>query len=509
MMKNFNEKNWKDYIPKPVCEQHPEYFSFYEKAWELARDHVKFIDGMPQNPYMDEAFCETQVWIWDTCFMSLFCKFAQEVFPGVETFQNFYHVLLNGGTLPSIYPSEKEPKWTGAIVGQPCRMQVHISDNPPLFAWGEYENALLHGDKKHLEKLLYKKSEIQRHYEWLENLKTVFTSPNVHAHSCWIKEENGYRWEGGRSGMDNTPRGRKGETEEKDRPNNPTMLWLDAICQQALSANTLAKMFAIVGDSENEKIWKEKFEQKKNLVQNLYWDNADEFYYDIDVSDHHFYKVRTIASYWPLTAEIATKEQAKKMLSYLFDEQQFGGIVPFATLARNDGDFSEKGKYWRGGVWLPTAYATLKGLENYGFYQEAHELAFKLFKHMLATFEKYEPHTIWECYSPTKPEPATGTNDMSTVRPDFCGWSALGPISIYLEFVLGFHKINAFEKVVEWEKPNSFQGNIGVKNLHFGDIITDIVANETTCTVKANEPYVLIINGVSHQIKAGENQFSL
>ena len=66
MVNKFGAKNYKDYIPKPVCEAYPQYNEFYEKAWELAFDHIKLIDGMPQDPYMDEAFCATQVWIWDT-----------------------------------------------------------------------------------------------------------------------------------------------------------------------------------------------------------------------------------------------------------------------------------------------------------------------------------------------------------------------------------------------------------------------------------------------------------
>ena len=60
---------------------------------------------------MDEAFCDTQIWIWDTCFMSLFCKYAQSVFPGIESLNNFYEVLHNGGRLANIIPSEKEPAW--------------------------------------------------------------------------------------------------------------------------------------------------------------------------------------------------------------------------------------------------------------------------------------------------------------------------------------------------------------------------------------------------------------
>ena len=509
MNKNFNAENWEAYLPKPVCEEFPEYEEFYKKAWELAHAHVRDIPGMPQTPYMDEAYCDTQVWIWDTCFMTLFCKFAQEVFPGIETFNNFYGVLYGGVTLPEIIPTEEEPWWTGATPGVPTNIKVHLADNPPLFAWAEYENALIHGDKEYLADLLYNRKILQKHYEWVENLKEEMRLPGVLNITHLKKEEKGYKWDGGCSGMDNTPRGRIGNYTEQERPNNPDMLWLDAICQQALSARMLAKMFQLLEDETQEKEWREKFEEKARIVNDFYWDEQDEFYYDIDVNDLHFYKVPTIASYWTLTAGIATKERAKVFAERVMDEKWFGGNVPMVSVARKDANFVKEGQYWRGSLWLPTAYAALKGLAEYGFYEEAHVAGHKIFQHMMNVYHQYEPHTIWECYSPTECKPATQTDNITGVRPDFCGWSALGPISIYLEYVLGFYKIDAFEKVVEWAKPKDIQGKIGVKNLRFGDIVADIIADEKICRVKTNKPFTLKMNDKMLAIKKGENIFEI
>ena len=509
MNKNFDAANWREYLPNPVCDAYPEYRDFYIKAWEMARDHVKHVPGMPQDPYMDEAFCETQVWIWDTCFMSMFCKFAQEVFPGVETFKNFYEVIHGGKLLPEVIPSENEPAWTRAIPGIPKSIDVHIADNPPLFAWGEYENAMFHGDRDYLRHLLYEEKMLQKHYEWVESLKEKQSFPGVHAENWLICEEKGYRWEGGRSGMDNTPRGRIGDTCERPRPQNPDMLWIDAICQQALSAKMLSRMFEIIGDRENAKTWNDRFEKKKRLVNELYWDEKDKFYYDIDCKDESFYRVVTIASYWALTAGIATREQATAMAEKLLDEKYLGGELPFLSLARCDGDFSDEGKYWRGSMWLPTAYATLKGLTEYGLHAEAHRAACDLLKYMYRTYVDYEPHTIWECYAPTGHRPGTTANGGGLCRPDFCGWSALGPITVYIEYVLGFHTVNAFDGIVKWEKPTDIAGKIGIENLSFGDVVTDIVAEGSVCRVKSNAPYTLEINGRPHSIAAGENIIEL
>lgn len=509
MTKNFSSPEWKKRLPIPVCEEHPEYLEFYYKTWELARSHVKSIPGMPQDPYMDESLCDTQVWIWDSCFMSLFCKFASDVFPGVETFDNFYEVLYGEKKLPKIVPSENEPRWTQAKPGVESDIYIHIADNPPLFAWSEYENALYSGDSERIKDLLYNKRFLQKHYEWFDSIKDTEKPCGVFLPTCLIAEDIGYRWEGGRSGMDNTPRGRKAPRDGNERPENRNLLWVDAICQQALAARSISQLFDLIGDSENASIWEEKFLSKKEIVERYYYDEGDGFYYDIDANSHDFCKVMTIGSYWALTSGVSSEERAEKLARLVCDDETFGGKVPLISLARNDGDYYPDGRYWRGGLWLPTAYAALKGLSEYGYHEKAHEASCKILRHMLKTYNSFEPHTIWECYSPEYPTPALTPRGDKHSRPNFCGWSALGPISIYIEYVLGFHKANAFERVLEWEMPSTFSGEIGIKNFSFGDILTDIVAKDGICHVKSNAPYTLKISGRAYEIGAGECSFKI
>lgn len=509
MEKRFGCADWESYIPTPVCEEHPEYYEFYKKAWELAFAHIKDIPGMPQTPYMDEAFCDTQVWIWDTCFMTLFCKYAQDVFPGVETLNNFYEALYGGKPLPEVIPPENEPFWTGATPGVPYNIKVHLADNPPLFAWAEYVNALVRGDAEYLRELLYDKGVLQKHYEWIESLRESVKLPNVLLPTCLTAEKYGYRWEGGCSGMDNTPRGRTTEHAQGQRPNNPEMLWIDAICQQALSADIISEMFALVGDAENAELWRARYDEKKDIINSVYWDEEDGFYYDVDRRDHSFYKVMTTASYWALTSGVASGEQAEKLALRVDEPETMGGDVPLLSLSRSDNDFESDGLYWRGSLWMPTAYASLCGLVRYGFYDVAHRAGVKILEHMYKTYTDYEPHTIWECYSPTKPEPASAETHDHKCRPNFCGWSALGPISIYIECVLGFHTVNAFERRVEWSHPKESWGKVGIKGLRFGDVKTDILSDGKKCTVTSSAPYTLVIDGKEHKIAAGENEITL
>lgn len=509
MEKCFDSDNWKDYIPLPVCEEFIKYEELYLKAWELARSHVKKIPGMPQSPYMDEAFCDTQIWIWDTCFMALFCKYAQQVFPGIESFANFYDVLYRGKRLPRIIPSDKEPLWTGATHGVPFGIEIHIADNPPLFAWAEYENALFHGNSEYVKELLYDKGYLQKHYEWIEGLTKKCRLKGVHAETCLIREKNGYRWEGGRSGMDNTPRGRTQSHAESERPNNQNMLWVDAICQQALSAKMISELFKLIGDMDGFEKWNEKYFKKRDLVNRLYWDIFDNFYYDIDCKTGEFYKVKTIASFWALTSRIPTSEQAAKMVEHVIDPLNFGGEPPLTSLSKSDADYDPNGNYWRGSLWLPTAYAALRGLSEYGYHKEAREAAVRILDHIFKTYLEYEPHTIWEAYAPAKFAPATNETGTKTVRPDFCGWSALGPISMYIEHVLGFYKIDAFENTVFWDIPNCYSGEIGIKNLRFGSVITDIIFDGEQMKVISNAPYTLKIKERTINVRKGTYIFKL
>jgi hypothetical protein len=159
---------------------------------------------------------------------------------------------------------------------------------------------------------------------------------------------------------------------------------------------------------------------------------------------------------------------------------------------------------------MPTAYAALKGYAQYGYLNEARQASKKIIEYMYRTYTDYEPHTIWESYNPEKYEPSSYVkSDEEIVRKDFCGWSALGPVSAFIEYVLGFNTVDAFEKRVKWFKPESTEKAIGIKNLRFGNVITDIIAENGVAKVISNEPYTLEIDGKDYGISVGETVINL
>ena len=464
----------KDMVPQPIYEKESKMVDLYYTAWKMAYDHIKYQDSIVQSPYIDEAFWDNTIWIWDTEFMTLFCKYAPDVFPGIESLNNFYQPILDTAK---------------------TSLRIQHPDNPPFFAWIEYEYFKMTNDTAHINHLINETKYLQRHWDWFHNLEYGTT---LHFDHALIEAEwtgIGYLWNGIQSGMDNTPRG---------RGNRKDLLWIDAISQQALAAKYICELCKVAGNKEDEIKFKKRYCDLNDIINRCYWDKEDGFYYDIRKNSGDFVKVITPASYWVLLAEVANKKQAHSMKKMVKNCQKLGGLVPWTTVARDDEEFNSiTGNYWKGSVWLPTAYMGIKSLEKYGFFDLANDNAYQIVSHMLKTYEAVTPHTIWECYNPNMPMPAQ--HGSSRVRADFCGWSALGPISLFIENILGFHSIDAQNNVVHWNLHTKEKH--GIKSLKFGNIETDIIYENGEINVTSDKAYTLIVNDGICNVTPGLNIF--
>jgi glycogen debranching enzyme len=470
----------KSKLPIPIFEENNDFVELYWKAWELAFDHIKEQPGLIQSPYVDEAFWDNTIWIWDTEFMVLFCKYAPDVFPGIESLNNFYGSILDK---------------------KPSPLKIQHPDNPPFFAWVESEYFKFTNDEQHLEKLINQTKYLQRHFEWFDNLKPGTKLHFPHSYIAVEKKELGYRWGGVQSGMDNTPRGRN---------SRGTLLWIDAIAQQALAANKIVELASYAGNSELKLEYQKKYNDLKQIINTYYWDKEDGFYYDIDMNSKDFVKVKTPASYWVLLAGVASQSQAESMAKYASKQQNFGGKFPWPTVSRDDKAYNERyGDYWRGGVWLPTAYMATKALEQYGFYEVANINAKNLLTQMSETYKTFKPATIWECYSPSVNEPSRRIrkDHKEIVRPDFCGWSALGPISMFIENVIGIYSVDAKKNELKWNIHH--ESKHGIRNFKFGSVVTDLIYENGTVKIKSNSTYKLIIGDKQFEINEGDKIIKL
>ncbi len=467
-------------LTKPVYDENPGFIELHDLAWKQAKDHIRLSPGLPRPLYMDEACWDNTLWIWDTCYMAMYCRYAPSMFPGVESLDNFYGIIHDGVKTP---------------------LRIEMLDNPPLYAWAEYDTYRMTGDKTRLSRVVLEKQYLQKDFAWRDTVKAGTKLPNVDHHRViWTRDGDGYRWNAGFSGMDNTPRGRGAKNG---------ILWVDAIAQQGLAALSISRLAESLGDKALAAEWRAKHGVLRDLVNTKYWDKKDGFYYDIDRKTGEFSKVATPASFWPMMAEMATPEQAAAMADKVRDARWFGGEYPWPSLVSTDPKYTvsnnKHGEYWRGGVWLPMVYMGVKSLDKYGYRDLARETSVKTLEQMLRTYRDFKPATIWECYSPIADRPST-EHGAPTSRPDFCGWSALGPISLLIEDIIGIHTVDAETRLVQWRLVS--KERTGVRNLRFGSTVTDLVAEKDgSLAVKSTAPYTLEVNGAKFSVKAGDNTF--
>lgn len=229
-------------LPEPIFDAEPGYIELYWKAWEYAWDHVITNPDFPYSPYLDEAFQPDLIWVWDSCFMVLFARYASETFPAANTLDNFYALMLDGAKAP---------------------LKIHHPDNPPLFAWAERELFHITGDRKRLRKILVEENYLQRMFDVFDSFQAESQPEWANCPVALQRERKGYRWAGCPSGMDNTPRG------DFDYE---SIYWLDAVSQQALSAKCIAELSGHIGETAIQNKYQGIFEGLKRQLNTHYWD---------------------------------------------------------------------------------------------------------------------------------------------------------------------------------------------------------------------------------------------
>jgi glycogen debranching enzyme len=99
------------------------------------------------------------------------------------------------------------------------------------------------------------------------------------------------------------------------------------------------------------------------------------------------------------------------------------------SLSADHPEYDPGGGYWLGGVWPPTNYMILRGLDRAGYNDLAHEISREDLDHVVDIFQ--QTGTLWENYAPERKAPGNRAKD------DFVGWSGLAPVAGLFEYVFG------------------------------------------------------------------------
>lgn len=445
-------------LPTPILGEKTEWIDMYWKCWEMAFQHFK--KPPDDSPFvsniLDEAF-NPNIFQWDMIFMVMFARYGHHVFPAVNSLDNFYcNQHASGYICREI--AEKDGR-DFVYLGREHTI------NPPLFSWAETESFRNTGNISRFEMVL---PVLEKYAEWLEqegNYATANHKDTWDQHGRRADSNHHLYWNTTfGSGMDNTPRYGNG--------------WVDMSCQMVIQYNNLALMSRMLGMEEKEHKFEKAAEAVGDRINAYCWNEEDGLYYDVDSLGSQV-KFKTAACFWPLLAGIASEEQCQRLVQNLTDSNTFWRKIVFPTLAADEPEFNPLGGYWLGGVWAPTNYVIIKGLEKYGYSELARKASLN---YIDAIYRVYScTGTFWENYMPDYYAPGQRS------KPDFVGWTGIGPIALLIENVLGFN-LNAVDQTLTWHITRTDRH--GIENLRMGENTISAICNARTI----NDPLDIFIS---------------
>ncbi|MCC8423599.1 trehalase family glycosidase [Mucilaginibacter sp. UR6-11] len=399
-------------LPEPLWPARPKVISCYWKTWELAFGNLHA--ASPANhfiaPYIDPAF-NGYIFMWDTNFMALFGAYGHRAFNFQGSLDNFYHTQHADG-----YISREISEADGSEFFEKFNPS---STGPNVLPWAEWN---------YFER-----------FQDTARLKTVF--PALVAYDQWFRTnrswpDGSYFSSGWGCGMDNQPRVPDGFSPEF----SPAfMSWVDITLQQLYAGKLLLKMAAALHREADVPDIRAEVAALSVYVRRNLWDERTAFLYD-RFRDGSLSKVKSIAAYWALLAEVLTPAEQQRFIAHLENPAEFARLHRVPTLSADDPAFNPDGGYWRGGVWAPTSYMVLQGLTANHQDSLAFEIGYNHLNNVVQVYQK--TGMLWENYAPDKVQ---GNDTKNLV-----GWTGLVPISVLYEYVFGL-RADAPRDTLTWD----------------------------------------------------------
>ena len=402
--------DWRKNLPEPVLSDHGDWVDLYYDTWRIA-DSKKV--ERPSGWTFDDAFDRSGMWMWDQVWITTYGKYLQGAHADVTNpmagIDQFY-ASQDGG---SGYMSHVWPRDIACI-------------HNPIFTLGERSWFNHCADTSRLRRVL---PVLEKFYYYAENEQG--SSSGMYRDACW------------HNGLEN-------------RPTSDYLV--DLTAEQAMVARDIREMAKILGESGTADEFREEHEALKKLMNEKMWSSTDRFYVDVDANMNHVNNW-TAAAYWTLLARIPDEARAEAMVDALFDPSLFKTPHVIPCLALKSRGFDDPGiDYCRGAVYIVLTTMILKGMLEYGYNEEAHEIAMD---HLAVIAQSWKDNgTLYECYDAREVGRPGGR-----AKSDFVGWTGVTPIANLIEFIIGI-RVDAPRNRIVWDV--NLTEKHGIRNLRWG-----------------------------------------
>ena len=172
------------------------------------------------------------------------------------------------------------------------------------------------------------------------------------------------------------------------------ILPVDLNCLLYFQESLISKLNDLKGDQNKVKKFSNLAGNRANLINKIFWNEKESFYFDYNFSDQKRTNVYSLAACYPLYFKTATEEIAACVKEKI--ESNFlknGGVLTTLNFT---------GQQWDApNGWAPLQWITIKGLRNYGFNETADKIKARwltlnenVFNRTGRMFEKYNVDDI-------------------------------------------------------------------------------------------------------------------
>lgn len=172
----------------------------------------------------------------------------------------------------------------------------------------------------------------------------------------------------------------------------------------------------ILGDETSANHWERTARQRQETMCKLMWSDSRNFFYDYNYVKKQRSSVNSLAAYYTMWAGLASETQARRLVSALKRFEHKGGLATTSeAIALGQlipGSLPMQWAYPNG--WAPLHFLVVKGLQRYGYEQEARRIAMRWLR---TNVNWYKKHGVflekYNVVSPDKP-PAKGVYPSQT-----------------------------------------------------------------------------------------------
>ncbi len=149
-----------------------------------------------------------------------------------------------------------------------------------------------------------------------------------------------------------------------------------------------AAILRTLGRARAARIWDERANARRRLVNQLMWDERDGLYFDYNFRRREVRRYHFVTTFYPLWVGIATPQQAARVAANLWRFERLGGLQTSDNVSGNQWDAPYG--------WAPMQLLAVKGLRRYGFNEAADRISINFLSLLLKEFIAHR--TIVEKY---------------------------------------------------------------------------------------------------------------